>query len=722
MTRLVLVSRLSFLSQLPLFVLVVWIFVAALHEGAHRRTNGGTHEECNLLPSLLVTGGCVFSCFVTSMGLLYWSVLEDQLKLQVRLCRCANLSNCCTGLILVLLQFLCWLFTGDVGHDATTDLMFLGCGAISFFLSSLCLMLSVCGKNNNHEEATVHTDPSQSSLLEPLLSGTDDERGLRLETGDVEEDEEVQHETREQSDSEVSNSEATSRWSGMRRLLQLAAPQVSFLYAGCAVLLLRLPFSLSIPHFVSSTISAVQNGDFDAAVHEILCLVLAGSIDAALDFWCVFLFGYANLRIVRGVRVDLYSKLIRQEVAFFDQTSSGELSSRLQSDCSEMAGDLTWFFRFSIESVVRILGITIYMFLRNPILASCSLGVSPLIAVVNKLYGNWLRDNAVQVQTALAAANEVAIEAISNIRTVIAFATEPAESQRYKDRIQKHYQLNVKQLIMTGVYYMAISTFLINTVVQALLLFIGSRLVQADKLTPQVLLAFMLYQGQLQNETLNLFQSYSSLIKSSGAGDKVFQLLDRKPPAPSMISEEVVGCLQRDNTTEHPFVPPKQEPYSIELDAVSFTYPARPLQPILKGLHLKFPPGTSTAIVGTSGSGKSTICHLLQRFYDPEFGSILVDGVDLKTLNLIGYRRRIGVVSQETLLFQGTILENIIYGCDGATREDAVQAARVAFADHFIVDFPNGYDTIVGERGVQLSGTYQSFALSSTVFYSLEPI
>lgn len=136
------------------------------------------------------------------------------------------------------------------------------------------------------------------------------------------------------SSSEQDNSPntSTSRIRGTRRLLQLAAPQVLYLYAGCAVLLLRLPFSLSIPHFVSATLSAVHAGDFARAKIQIVLLLIAGSIDAALDFWCVFLFGYANLRIVRGVRLDLFRHLIRQEVSFFDQTSSGELASRLQSD------------------------------------------------------------------------------------------------------------------------------------------------------------------------------------------------------------------------------------------------------------------------------------------------------------------------------------------------------------------------------------------------------
>jgi ABC-type multidrug transport system fused ATPase/permease subunit len=684
--------------------------------------------------------GLLSGC-LTNLGLLCWSLYLEA-GTGIKLIRIASLSTAAQGLSLALIEaLLLQQQHGDRSayQDSTLVLVcgvlsfFVSCGALmtSFYVSEARTLLRVAVEQEREFDfgtalySLDDSDPEAAAVRAPLLgreSRDVDENGQET-PGCSQPPLHIAIEDDDRSEQPIEESE-TPRWRGTRRLLQLARPQVVYLYAGCAILLLRLPFSLSIPHFVSTTISAVQDRNFDSALREVLCLVAAGSIDAALDFWCVFLFGYANLRIVRGVRLDLFHKLIRQEVGFFDQTSSGELSSRLQSDCSEMAGDLTWFFRFSIESVVRIAGITLYMFLRNPVLASCALSIAPVVAVVNKLYGNWLRDNAAKVQAALASANSVALEALVNVRTVIAFSTEPYESQRYEEKIQDHYRLNVKQLYMTGVYYMAISTFLINTVVQALLLYIGSRLVQADKLTASVLLAFMLYQGQLQSETLNLFQSYSSLIKSSGAGDKVFELLDRKSPAPSMNSDSVmrhlrdpppVGSVNGRGPSPpvdscHPVeVPPfatvRQQPCRVELKNVSFSYPSRPNQLVLNDVNLVLPPGRCLAIVGPSGCGKSTICHLLQRFYDPTSGSILVDGVDLKLLDLVAYRRSLGVVNQEASLFRGTVLENILYGCLGAERSHAVEAARMAFADEFITGFPDGYDTLIGERGVQLSGT-----------------
>ena len=503
-----------------------------------------------------------------------------------------------------------------------------------------------------------------------------------------------------QVDDTTSRNQETSRIVGTRRLLSLAAPQVFYLYLGCAILLIRLPFSLSIPHFVSTTLGALGRGDYQSARSDILLLFLLGSIDAALDFWCVFLFGYAKERIIRSLRVDTFSSTLRQDMTFFDTHTSGELSSRLSSDCGEMAGDLTWFMRFSIESVVRITGITTYMLIRCPTLGGSALCIVPVVAIVNKIYGNFLKNNAIQVQTALAQANSVAQEAFSCIRTVIAFATEDVEHHKYCEKIEDQYKLKIRELFMSGVYFMAISTFLINTCVQAALLLIGTSLIERGTLTPEILLAFMLYQGQLQNETMNLFNAYSSLIKSSGAGDKVFQVLDRIPPPPG-TGNHTVNSHVSSTMSEH------IQSTCVQLRDIRFSYPTRPSHHVLKGFDLIIPAGSTLALVGPSGSGKSTVIGLLQRFYDPISGDIFIDNINLKTLDLHRHRRHtIGVVTQDPVLFSGSISSNLLYGCCPNTTmmDDVKAAAKMANAHDFITSFPDGYDTPVGERGVALSG------------------
>lgn len=183
-----------------------------------------------------------------------------------------------------------------------------------------------------------------------------------------------------------------------------------------------------------------------------------------------------------------------------------------------MANDLTWVFRFTIEALVRIGGISAYMFYRSWRLALVAAGVIPVVAVVNRFYGAWMAQNAKQVQEALANANAVAHEALSAMRTVFSFASERHELDRYTRCVQRHYALNVRQTAISGVYYMVCCTFLMSMCVQAALLCYGSHLVWLEQLSPNVLLAFMLYQGQLQEYFGNLLNSFTNLLKSAGAG------------------------------------------------------------------------------------------------------------------------------------------------------------------------------------------------------------
>ena len=308
-------------------------------------------------------------------------------------------------------------------------------------------------------------------------------------------------------------------------------------------------------------------------------------------------------------------------------------------------------------------------------------------------YGDFLNKNAKEVQNALAQANSVAQEALSCIRTVVAFATEDYEHSKYKGKIVKHYDLNVQQLYAQGFYYMIISTFLINTVVQALLLYVGMVLMERGELNVEVLLAFMLYQSKLQNEVMNLFNSYTSLIKSSGAGDKVFELLDRLIPEPGTGHDGVNAGIDTG---------PSQ--LNIHIQQLNFSYPSRLDQQILTNLDIDIPAGKTIALVGKSGCGKSTIIGLLQRFYDPDGGAVIVNDKNLKYINLKSHRQRIGVVTQDPVLFTGSIRDNILYGAKNKTDADVINAAKLANAHVFIEGFPDGYDTQVGERGMQLSG------------------
>ena len=606
-------------------------------------------------------------------------------------CRITLASQAILGLMLVFVGLAEDLLpTGDGDSNGSGHNMTSRCGKLkeaSLVIGGALIILLACmglvasfwpssvSDGERHRQVALD-NVIDNNLIEPLLSAED-----------AEPQEEDQNNTDVEANFEPSSNDDanhnTDRITGTRRLISLAAPQMFWIYIGCVVLLIRLPFSIAQPHFVSTTLGALSRQDWEAAKTEILLLFLMGIIDAVLDFWVLFLFGFAKENIVKDVRLDTFKAILRQEVAFFDSNSSGELTSRLTSDCGEMAGDLTWFFRFSIESIVRIIGVVAYMMIRSPMLGLCAVSIVPFVGVINKKYGDWLGRNAKAVQNALADANATAQEAFSLIRTVIAFASEDNETEKYSGKVEDYYHLNMKQLYMTGFYYMLVSTFLINTVVKAALLYIGTLLIQKGRITPEILLAFMLYQGSLQNETQNLLNSYTSLIKSSGAGDKVFALLDRRPEAPGTGSPEVV--LEVDGNGDGAPI----ESGGVELRGVGFAYSSRPDHVVLDGLSLSIPSGSTLALVGPSGCGKSTVISLLERFYDPIQGSILICGQDLKSLPLKKHRKDLSIVTQEPLLFSGTILSNILYGCPNASFEDVVQAAKLANAHDFIESFPD---------------------------------
>ena len=598
-----------------------------------------------------------------------------------------------------------------------------------------------------------------SSLGAPLLPGsgminvaqdsspqsTASVQGARLVPGDDDGGEHVSEP--KETVGEEAEARQARRGYGTLQLLRIARPHRSWLYWGCAVLLVRLPLSLSIPHWVAESIGCVARDDIDGAYRNVAYLLVCGTGDAILDFWCVYLFGAAQQRIIRGLRLDLYASILSQDIAFFDATKSGEITSRLTADCAEMANDLTWVFRFTIEALVRIGGILAYMFYRSWRLGLLALAIIPITSLINRSYATFMHRNQEKVQSALAEANSVATEAIGAIRTVAAFATEPSEHERYRRRVDVYFRLIMRQFVVQGLYYAMCNTFLINTVVQGALLAYGSYLHKELLLDAHVLLAFMLYQGQLQEYFQNLFNSFTSLLKSSGAAAKVIDYIERRPRyahggtvvIPGMEFASSAAAAQRYKSSTRVAQTSTLWGASIggrgggsgggsggcavTLRNVFFAYPTRPETEVLCNFSLEVPCGRRVALVGASGNGKSTVFSLLVHFYEARSGSVALDGVDVKEMRHELLHQRVALVSQEPVLMSGTVEENILYGlgafAHAADGDDAavvearrstlrarlIAAATAANAHSFIMhELGDGYQTPVGERGVQLSG------------------
>ena len=495
------------------------------------------------------------------------------------------------------------------------------------------------------------------------------------------------------------DSENSKEWN-MSRLVWIES---SWLALGCVVLLVRMPFSISIPYFQARILAKLKDGNAHEVWLTIKLIALAGVIDAFLDFWCVYLFSYTKSRLMKLLRLKLFEKLLSQEIGYFDVTPSGELASRLTTDIATIANDMTWVFRFSIEAVARIVGVSGTLFHTDWRLALVTCTVIPVMAAANRLYSRLLRDNAIKVQDSLAKANAVAQEVLSCFRIVYSFANESFEYGRYHKEVTKNFNLNVKQAVIDGVYYMFVSTFLMNTLVRVVIIGYGTKLFFAGEIDFEKLSRFVFFQDMLQNWCNMLFDSFSNLIKSSGASSHVFDILNRRPEH-EKARVQALGVQALGHKRKG----------SVVFENVHFCYPARPKDLVLKGVHFEAEAGKTLAIIGKSGSGKSTIIHLIENFYRPAIGKVLLDGLDVHSLAHSQLHSMVSIVNQDTVLFSGTIYDNIVYsvhnnkslrnlGSDELMPK-VIEAAKVAHIHHFIASLPNGYGTEVGERGVQLSG------------------
>lgn len=473
----------------------------------------------------------------------------------------------------------------------------------------------------------------------------------------------------------------------LNRILSLARPEAKPLLLGIVFLALSSFMNLLFPQAIRMIVDEALVPGKGLALLDTAALGLAGifliqAIASALRY---ALFTIAGERVVAHLRERLFASLVEQEIAFFDERRTGELLNRLASDTTILQNAVSINISMALRFLASVVGGIAFLVYTSPKLTLLMLAVVPPVALGAVAYGRRVRKLSRDVQDALARSSEVAEEVLSGIRTVRAFASEHVEAKRYGDAIQQSFQI-ARRRIVVGSTFMGIATFAAFGAA-ALVLWYGGRMVSRGGLTVGALTSFLVYTMIVGFSLGGLSDLWADFMKASGAADRVFELLDRPPamaPSGGKILSNVQGLL--------------------EFSDVWFSYPTRKELHVLKGLDLRIEPGKVVALVGPSGAGKSTIASLLLRLYDPERGDIRLDGHDLKELDPNYLRRQIGIVAQEPLLFSFRIADNIRYGRETATDAELEEAAKAANAHDFIQKFPEGYNTLVGERGVQLSG------------------
>ncbi|KAJ1534161.1 ATP-binding cassette sub- B member 10, mitochondrial [Nowakowskiella sp. JEL0078] len=412
----------------------------------------------------------------------------------------------------------------------------------------------------------------------------------------------------------------------------------------------------------------------------------------------VILIRLAGEKVVKRLRIRLFSSIIKQDTAFFDRNRTGELISRLSSDTNIVGKAITQNLSDGLRSTTTAvvgLGMMLYV---NPFLTvdievknliGTMMAIIPPVALGAIWYGRLIRVLSRQTQDAFSETSKVAEERLGNLRTVRAFSQEISEISRYANRVENIYNLAKREAYASGFFFGGMG--LSGNLVMLSILWYGGSMVAAGDITVGELTSFFLYTAYVGSSMVGLSGFYSELMKGVGASSRVFALLESKP---LIEQSDIVKRLKPTEVTGR-----------IEVAGVKFAYPTRPDARIFNDLNFTIEPGTSVAIVGNSGSGKSSIALLLLRFYDPEAGKIFIDGKNIKDLDPQWIRENmISMVSQEPVIFAGTIAENIAYGRPDASRKEIIEAAKKANALNFIESFPDGFDTYVGERGTAVSG------------------
>jgi ATP-binding cassette, subfamily B, bacterial MsbA len=397
-----------------------------------------------------------------------------------------------------------------------------------------------------------------------------------------------------------------------------------------------------------------------------------------------YLTAHVSQHIVADFRRHLFAHLQTLSVAFFARRRTGELLSRLMNDVTIIQSVVTETPIDGAKQLVTFVGGIAFLLVMNWRLCVLILILLPLLVLVAKIFGRRLKALSTSIQDETAAVSTLIEEVIAGIRIVKSFVQTPREEERFAIQIGHTLALTMRRAGIMAVFIPVIS--LLTFSAAAAVLWYGGRQVIDGAVSPGELFAFVLFAGILIGPFSSAARVFAQIREAQGATARVFEILDTQPEirdAPHAVALPSVSGLV---TVEH----------------VSFAYDAR--QGVLTDVSFDAKPGELVAIVGPTGAGKTTIMNLLHRFYDPIEGRITVDGMDLRQVTLESWYRQIALVPQETILFGGTILDNIRYGNRDASEEAVKEASRAAHAHDFIMSFPDQYHTLVGEKGVNLSG------------------
>jgi len=477
---------------------------------------------------------------------------------------------------------------------------------------------------------------------------------------------------------------------GLKRLLRLfrfIKPQRKVFAIGLFFLLLSSVTTLIFPMLMGDLLDSANNGTLEKINRTGFILLGIFVANAFFSYFRIYTFAIVTQKTLALLRQTTYNHLIRLPMVFFSSRRVGELNSRISADIALLQETFTSTLAQFIRQVITIFGGIALLTIISFKLTLFMLAIVPVVAIVARVFGTFIRKLSKKTQDKVAESNTIVDETLQAITNVKAFANEAYEIFRYKKKTDEVIDIALKGAKWRGLFVSFIFLAMFGSI--AGVVWYGVYLVnQGDSMTSGDLFKFILYTVFIAGSISGMADLYSQIQKAIGSTENLMDILeeDTEPfgKENAVVTERCAGL--------------------VEFNEVSFTYPTRKDVPVLKNISFSVNQGEQVALVGPSGAGKSTITSLLFRFYDPVDGEIRIDGKNIREYDLTGLRSNMAIVPQEVLLFGGTIRENIEYGKPGAPEDEILEAARKANALEFIHNFPEGLETVVGERGVQLSG------------------
>jgi ABC transporter fused permease/ATP-binding protein len=484
------------------------------------------------------------------------------------------------------------------------------------------------------------------------------------------------------------------------RLFGYFKPHRGKYFLGLFFLFLTGLTALAFPSLLGDMIDTAEEAMLQDIDRIAVLLLIVFVFQAIFSFFRIYLFVNVTEHVLADLRKDTYNKLIRLPMSFFSQNRVGEMNSRIATDINMLSDTFTTVVAEFLRQSMLIIGGIAFLAYTSVELTLVMLGIVPLVAVFAVVFGRIIRRLSKETQDRIAQSNTIVEETLAGITNVKSFANEMYESVRYAKSTEAIIEKALQGARARGFFASFIIFCLFGSIVGVI--WYGARLVNQDlallaadpTLDPEnlftigKLIKFILYSVFVGASIGGIAEMYAQIQKAIGAAERILEIMDEEPEPYEAAHPSNISAISG----------------SLKFDNVQFRYPSRPDISVLNGVSFDAKQGETIALVGPSGSGKSTIASLVLRFYDPDSGSITIDGINSKEMGLEFLRNQMAIVPQDVILFGGTIRENIEYGKPGASLEEIEAAAKKANAHIFVDSFPEKYDTIVGERGIQLSG------------------